>query len=134
MKRKHARAEKSAPARPEGIPEDASYDARHATWCSGQVAAGKRTGAWVFHYSDGTLAGRASYENDIVLAAATLLWFRKLSSDNLNDQSNIMSEEQVAKLARQLNDIVQKFHLGITEPNEMLGDLVIRLQEAGVRF
>jgi len=81
------------------------------------------------HYS-----GRASYENDIVLAAATLLWFRKLSSDNLNDQSNIMSEEQVAKLARQLNDIVQKFHLGITEPNEMLGDLVVRLQEAGVRL
>lgn len=79
---------------------------------------------------------RGQLENDVLMAAATLLWFRRLVIGQLPEtpQSNIMSEEQVGKLARQLNDIVQKFHLGITEPNEMVSDLVIKLQEAGIHI
>jgi|SRR6185295_13168239 len=72
--------------------------------------------------------------NDRVLAAATLLWFRKLVSDNLNDQSNIISEEQVAKLTRRVNSIAQQFNEGAVHDHEMLAAIIHELSEAGVRF
>lgn len=75
VRRKHARSEKGPPVRPEGIPEEATYDARYQTWCSGPLESGKRVGAWTFHYSDGTLAGRATYENGLFEGPSE--WFHR---------------------------------------------------------
>jgi hypothetical protein len=77
VRRKRARSGTGArgASRPEGIPEDATYDARRETWCSGPLEAGKRSGPWVFTYSDGTLAGRASYQNGVLEGPAE--WFHR---------------------------------------------------------
>ncbi len=66
---------KGPPLRPQGIAEDATYDARHGTWCAGTVDAGKRAGPWIFHFSDGTLAGRATYEKGLLEGPAE--WFHR---------------------------------------------------------
>jgi hypothetical protein len=73
VKRRYA--EKGPPVRPEGIPEDATYDPKHQTWGSGALEGGKRTGTWTFHFSDGTLAGRAGYANGLLEGPGE--WFHR---------------------------------------------------------
>jgi hypothetical protein len=73
--KKHARAEKGPPPRPDVVADGATYDPKHQTWASGDLASGKRTGAWTFHYGDGTLAGRATYVDGQLDGVAE--WFHR---------------------------------------------------------
>jgi len=73
--KKYARAEKGPPVRPDVVADGATYDPKHQTWGTGDLTAGKRSGEWTFHYSDGTLAGRARYENGLLHGPGE--WFHR---------------------------------------------------------
>lgn len=75
---------------------------------------------------------RSSIENDIVTVAATLLWFKQQPS--AEPASNVMSEEQMAKLARRISGIAMQFNEGAVMDNEMLAAIITQLAEAGVKW
>ena len=72
---KRARLPKGPPPRPESVPEDAFWDAKHETWCSGAMESVKRVGPWIFTYPDGTTGGRGSYVNGAFDGAVE--WFHR---------------------------------------------------------
>lgn len=71
-------------------------------------------------------------ENDLGVAAATLLWFKQQPS--AEPTSNVMSEEQMAKLARRICGIAMQFNEGAVMDNEMLAAIITQLAEAGVKW
>jgi hypothetical protein len=51
--------------RPEGLAEDAVWDAAADAWATGATADGKRAGEWTFTRVDGSIAGRAHYVDGV---------------------------------------------------------------------
>jgi hypothetical protein len=73
------------PDRPDVVADGAIWNAHEETWGSGDLADGKRTGLWTFHFADGALAGTAHYEDGVRHGAAE--WFHKNDRHDLREQS-----------------------------------------------
>lgn len=77
------------------------------------------------HYSN----SRGYYLNDVVTLAATLLDFAK---QPVAGKSNVISEEQTAKLARRIAGIAMQFNEGAIMDNEMLAAILTEFSNYGV--
>lgn len=90
-KRKPAptRARVGPPERPDQVADGAIWNAHEETWGSGDLADGKRTGVWTFHFADGALAGTAHYKDGVRDGAAE--WFHKNDRHDLRERSTYVA-------------------------------------------
>jgi hypothetical protein len=77
------------PERPDQVADGAIWNAHEETWGSGDLANGKRTGLWTFHFADGALAGTASYNEGVREGAAE--WFHKNDRHDLRERSTYVA-------------------------------------------
>lgn len=76
---------KAPPPRPEGLPEDATWNAHEDTWGSGALVGGKRHGTWAFFFAEGGRAGVVTYANGVREGAAR--WYHGNKSGDLREES-----------------------------------------------
>lgn len=77
------------PDRPDVVADGAIWNAHEETWGSGDLADGKRTGLWTFHFADGALAGTAHYKEGVRDGAAE--WFHKNDRHDLRERSTYVA-------------------------------------------